>query len=194
MSKLKKRIEFPVEVLREILDYDPELGELTWKVRKLDSEWWSPSGAKCFNTQRSGKVAGFNKPIKNRDYVRKEMKLPDGKNYICHRVIWAWMTGEWPTCLVDHIDQDPTNNRWDNLREVDYHGNQQNVRLRSDNAAGYVGVYWNKRTACWVSQTTFKGEKLIEESSTLLDAVAARIRQQKHFKFSESHGKPKNDV
>lgn len=188
---MKERIEFPVDVLREILDYDPSTGVMTWKHRPLISDHWTVNGAKSFNTQFAGKVAGFQKPVKNRDYVRVEMKLPNGKNYVQHRVIWAWMTGAWPESLVDHIDQDPLNNRWDNLRSADYHDNQQNVRLRSDNAVGYVGVYWLKTQQKWVAQTAYKGEKLRATCDTLLDAVATRMRQQKHFGFSDNHGKRK---
>ena len=38
------------------------------------------------------------------------------KSYLSHRIIWKWMTGEDPPRQIDHIDRNPHNNRWENLR------------------------------------------------------------------------------
>jgi hypothetical protein len=34
----------------------------------------------------------------------------DGRRYLEHRVIWFYMTGEWPAENIDHIDGDSANN------------------------------------------------------------------------------------
>ena len=106
--------------VRELLSYDPETGFFTW----LLARGCVPAGA----------IAGS---IDNRR-VRFGV---DGRYYLAHRLAWLWMTGEWPTADIDHIDGDPANNRWSNLRDVNRSTNVQNVRrARKNNKAGLLGV------------------------------------------------------
>lgn len=191
MSNGKQRIEFPAEVLRDILDYDPDIGVLTWKVRDICSEHWTEGGARNFNAQFAGKEAGFLKPVKNRDYVRREMKLPDGRNYLCHRVIWAWMTGEWPSELIDHKDQDPLNNRWDNLQESTYAGNQLNVRRRADNVSGIVGMSWSRGHKEWMVSIQKGEERHTLRTKDLFEACCFRRYKEAEMGFSDNHGMEK---
>ncbi len=39
----------------------------------------------------------------------------DGKSWLRHKLIFALFTGEWPD-MIDHEDQDRTNDRFENLR------------------------------------------------------------------------------
>ena len=43
--------------------------------------------------------------------------------YLAHRLAWLYVTGSWPSQDIDHIDGDPTNNRFANLREVTHQEN-----------------------------------------------------------------------
>lgn len=54
----------------------------------------------------------------------------DGKLYYAHQLAWLYVTGEWPDHLVDHKDQDGTNNRWKNLRKSNPQKNQYNREAR----------------------------------------------------------------
>lgn len=40
----------------------------------------------------------------------------DEIRYGAHDLAWLWMTGEWPTTAIEHINGDPSDNRWQNLR------------------------------------------------------------------------------
>ena len=45
-------------------------------------------------------------------------------------VVFAWITGRWPIqgMEIDHIDRNPFNQRWYNLREVTRRQNMQNTK------------------------------------------------------------------
>lgn len=93
--------------LRELLDYNPETGEFTWKVTRR-------------GRAAAGSVAGS--PIGN-GYIRVHV---DGRKYRAHRLAFFYMTGEWPKDEVDHKDLNKSNNAWDNLRESTHTQNMQN--------------------------------------------------------------------
>ncbi|WP_428999737.1 HNH endonuclease signature motif containing protein [Stenotrophomonas maltophilia] len=46
--------------------------------------------------------------------------------YRQHRLAWLYMTGQWPSGEIDHINHDRSDNRWHNLRDVSHQANQQN--------------------------------------------------------------------
>lgn len=50
-----------------------------------------------------------------------------GRHYRGHHIAWRLYYGEWPTCQIDHKDNDKTNNKKDNLREVKGALNRINV-------------------------------------------------------------------
>jgi hypothetical protein len=48
------------------------------------------------------------------------------------------MTGKWPDAEIDHVDRDPSNDAWANLREATSSENKWN---RDTGYSGYRGVY-----------------------------------------------------
>lgn len=74
-----------------------------------------------------------------------QITLSDGSQRKAHRLAWLYMNGEFPNGILDHIDGDRTNNKWDNLREVTYSQNSMNSRFRKNNTSGYKGVSFDKR-------------------------------------------------
>ncbi len=68
-----------------------------------------------------------------------------------HILIWAWMTGEWPKDQIDHRDEDPSNNKWDNLREATKSQNMMNIAKIKSNTSGYKGVCFNKMAQKWMA-------------------------------------------
>ena len=111
------------ERLRELLHYDSETGFFRWIVKR--------SGIR---RDRNGAAGG---PDGN-GYLRIRV---DGVFFPAHRLAWLYMTGEMPRGIIDHIDGDIHNNRFNNLRDVTYEFNNQNKRratIRSK--TGLLGV------------------------------------------------------
>ena len=84
--------------LYELLEYNPDTGEFTWKV---DRKRLAKAGTKAGSKNGSG-------------YIQISV---DGKLYLAHRLAWFYCFQEWPV-LLDHINRDRADNRLDNLREV----------------------------------------------------------------------------
>lgn len=94
--------------LQNILHYDPETGIWIW-VRPANH-----------NSRLTGKQAGNLRP----DGYRT-IRI-DGVAYYASRLACLWMLGRWPDEEMDHIDRDPSNDRWNNLREADSSLNKRN--------------------------------------------------------------------
>lgn len=87
-------------------EYNPQTGEVIWKYR--------PDMPNNINARLAGKPAGY---VNFEGYRWLEWK--EGGARIRHSaaaVIWFMMTGEWPALEVDHVNRDPLDNRWENLR------------------------------------------------------------------------------
>lgn len=111
-----------VERLRELFHCEPETGVLTWQVNK--------------GPFLAGDVVG--RTVAKGKYPRVGI---DGKRYIQSRVVWAMTTGEWPKHVIDHIDRNPLNTRFSNLRDVTQSKNCFNARMKTNNTTGYQGVF-----------------------------------------------------
>lgn len=72
-----------------------------------------------------------------------------GKKYYAHRLAFLYMTGKFPTDEVDHINLDPTDNRFENLRESTHWQNQWNKPVTSANRSGFKGVHFSQKDRVW---------------------------------------------
>jgi hypothetical protein len=118
------------ERLKELLTYDPETGVFVWVTRPSKSI-------------KVGDVAGSFRP----DGYR-QIQI-DGAQFRAHRLAWLYMTGTFPPDQIDHIDRNPTNNQFTNLRAVTGSENQHNSGKPKDNTSGYRGVSYDKRDKKW---------------------------------------------
>ncbi len=126
--------------LLECFEYNEEIGTLTWKVRPIHHFKGSSRYQKAWNTRWSGKLAGA---IDSKGYY---VILLDKKMCRAHRLIWKIMTGEDSKLEIDHIDNNPKNNVWGNLREATRTENCRNVRKHKNSESDYKGVrYHNYR-------------------------------------------------
>lgn len=119
--------------LREMLSYNPESGTFTWLTQP---------GRR---TDLVGSVAGSKKPRSD----RRLTIMVDGANRFAHRLAFLYMTGRWPTGEIDHIDGNPSNNCWANLREVSRETNAQNQRkAQKRSKTGLLGVHPKRDKFC----------------------------------------------
>lgn len=105
--------------VRELLDYNPDNGELTWRLQ----------------TSRRVKVGDVAGSAHNQGYITVGI---DGVRWLTHHVVWVWWYGEMPDGDVDHINRDRSDNRISNLRCVSRSDNLLNARHK--NATGFTGV------------------------------------------------------
>lgn len=165
-SPYKRATRSPDQLLdqieaRRLFDYDPETGALRWRARADRERDW--------NTRFSGAEAGA-VGLNGRRYVRLGDKL-----YLAHRLIWLWMTGEWPVHQIDHVNREPEDNRWDNLRAATNQQNQLNTGLRSTNKSGIKGVDWDERKRAWRAMITVDyKQQFLGYFTTIEEATAAR--------------------
>lgn len=144
----------PVEELRAIINYDPETGICTWAANR---------GTKI----RPGMVAGCKNTL---GYYFIGI---NGRRYYTHRIAFALMTGAWPDALVDHIDMDPANNRWSNLRLATKSENMRNRGKQRNNTSGAKGVSLKENGVFAVELWLNKKKHYIGRFSTLAEAEAA---------------------
>lgn len=108
------------ERLREILDYNPETGDFTWKIQ-LSSK------------TTIGKVAGS---IKESGYIYIRI---NGQDYLAHKLAWFYMHGEW--IRIDHKNSHGSANWLSNLRPATSQENNRNSTVHFNSISGIKGVY-----------------------------------------------------
>lgn len=137
------------ERLKELLSYDPLTGVFLWKVNRRG------------RFAKAGAIAGY--PDQKDGYL---CICVDQRQYRLHRLAWFYMTGEWPSEQIDHIDLDKTNNRFANLREATHRQNQHNRPKR--------GYTFDKRRNAFVAQIRIDGKhKYLGQFNTAAEATAA---------------------
>ena len=141
----------PFELANEYWNYNPETGVFIrkWRDRKhfkSDRSW------KRWNTIYAGKIAGC-----DRDDEYRAIEV-NGNKYLAHRLAWLLHDGEWPEDQIDHINNDPANNRIENLREATHAQNLKNGSSRKGSISKYLGVSWNKEKNKWQAHITCDGK------------------------------------
>lgn len=150
------------DVLRQLLDYDHRTGDLVWKHRDASAFTSTPTHsaealAKQFNTSWAGKRA-----LGALDSVGYRSGRLLSSQVRAHRVIWKMVYGYEPK-LIDHINQDKTDNRLCNLREVDKAMNSLNRKKKR--------ISWDKSRNKWQVYCRFKGQTKNRRCKTFCEAV-----------------------
>ncbi len=153
--------------LREVLHYDPDTGIFIRCANVFAGQHASVKIA-C-----AGDVAGYYRPD---GYLEINV---DGCRYYGHRLAWLYMTGAWPAQQIDHRDNDPSNNRWSNLRDVSPSVNQENKASAYRNSkTGVRGITVCKQTGRFI---VFIKRRNVGRFRTLDDAIAARAAAEREF-------------
>jgi hypothetical protein len=128
--------------VRELLNYDPETGIFTRKVRTAQRH--QVGDRACGNPIRTG-------------HLRVAF---DSTKYLAHRVAWLYVYGKWPQFDIDHINGIPSDNRIKNLRDVPNRINRQNMRsAKGDNASGLLGVTEHVKGRQWRASIHLDGKR-----------------------------------
>lgn len=150
--------------LKDVLSYNEIDGIFTWKLAL----------SKRISV---GSVAGT--PTA-KGYIKIRI---DYSYYQAHILAWYYMTGEWPSEMLDHINGVGTDNRMTNLRLADSAQNNANSRMRKDNTSGVKGVWFDKSKNKWVARIKFYG-KVTRKQFETLEAASTWITEQRQ----EIHG------
>jgi hypothetical protein len=111
----------------------------------------------------------------------------DRERIYLHCLIWFLVTGEWPTADIDHVNDDPADNRWANLREASRSQNLMNKRRDGRNTSGVKGVYFDKSRLKWCAEIKAGAiRERLGRFDRIEDAAAAvlRARQRLHGEFA----------
>jgi hypothetical protein len=119
------------EYLRNRLRYEPETGFLFWRR-------YEPMGL-AWNSRNAGKRTGALHGHNSKPWTLRRRLMIDKSYYTETHVIWAMMTGVWPTLTIDHINRIGTDNRFENLRLATME-QQRGNQAHKPNASGFLGV------------------------------------------------------
>ena len=152
--------------LKTHFNYDQETGIFSRKVKVSNR---SEIGKPLLAGKNSGRIIIH---IKN-------------KVYKAHHLAWVYVYGVWPK-EIDHINNDPTDNRISNLRESTRSENLYNKRKTKKNKSGVKGVSWDEDRKKWFVRIGFNGKNYaLGRYENFNDAVSviteARKKHHKDF-------------
>lgn len=126
--------ETEIAEIKNSLQYDPETGRVVWLK--------AGSGNRL-----AGKTAGCRR-ADGYVLIRVGAKLRGA-----HRIAVILMTGSDPIGVVDHINGDPSDNRWSNLRVCSQRNNRANSKTQTrPKSSKYKGVTWFAQRKKWMAK------------------------------------------
>ena len=108
-----------------------------------------------FIEKKTGKVKNET-PITAQHRYQRVVVL--GKAYPLHRLVFLYHHGFLPK-IIDHADNDRSNNRIENLREVTQQQNCLNRKAHKNNKSGAKNVHWEANMKKWRVLVTVDGKR-----------------------------------
>ena len=155
------------ERLKEVLDYNQNTGIFTWVKPNIKSPY------------KKGCQAGSNA-------TGYTIICIDRKSYAAHRLAWFYVNGYWPK-IIDHINNNPLDNAFHNLRESTNSENSFNMKLTKRNTTGIKGVTWDKVRQKWFAEIKAFGKKIFLgrfQDKELAELVVSEARSKYHKEFA----------
>lgn len=128
--------------VRSLFSYSESEGVVYWLPRENEPNW---------NSKNAGKAAGYKITS---GYIQIGLKINDRRFYIKRsRFIVSIHNNGWidEDLVVDHINRDPIDDRFINLRVCNQGNNSKNKKLYANNTSGFKGVSLSK-AGTWVAQ------------------------------------------
>jgi hypothetical protein len=153
------------------LKYDPETGFL-------------------FKKDKHGKFnkTGFNRCRKERNNEPWMQVISfEGIQYPAHRIIWLIMTGDDPAPFtIDHIDRNPFNNKWENLRLADLKLQAQNREWIA--TKGHKGIAFHKATQKWQVRVREGNKRIYLGVYKTKEEAIKRLKEYEKIQRAEDSG------
>lgn len=162
---MSSKTKISIDRVKELLQYEAETGNLIWKEDIFCGR------GKGRPVVRKGDIAGYLNP---QGYLEVGI---DSYIYKGHTLSFVINHGRWPVARLDHRDQNKSNNRIDNLREVTATENSQNCHQPNETpkrTSSSRGVYWDKSTGFWRAKIT-ANKKTLYLGSFRSEEEAAKV-------------------
>ena len=162
-----------LETLSKLMEYNPRTGSLVWI-------------SKIYRGHHAvGDQVGYIHNNENISYYRTTVY---GTRYLAHKLCVLLMTGVYPEGVVDHIDGNGLNNKWNNLRVVTNAINGRNCKINKNNTTGHIGV--NKFKDKFRVRLKHEGKEIhIGIFNNIDDAVVAAKEAYAKYGFHPNHGR-----
>lgn len=155
--------------LKEELTYDPTSGLFT--------------SNRAIRGRRKGAVCGC---VDKDGYIQIRVRYT---LYRAHRLAFLYMTGQFPSVDVDHINQTRSDNSWGNLRNADATINSRNSKLYKTNKSGIPGVRFMNERGKWKAEICVNYRNVhLGYFKTITDAADARKSAEALNEFHPNHG------
>ena len=187
---MKIKVELTQELIKSVLHYNKHTGDFTWKFRGRDYFKCNQSFL-SWNKRFAGEVAGTK--VK-RTWTSYLAIVINGHPFRAHRLAMIYAGHDLKEKdIVDHINGNGLDNKYDNLRVVNFESNSKNARKASNNTSGVTGVSYIKNINKWrASGMKNKSRCLLGNFKNKDDAINARKNFEKENGYHENHGKERN--
>ncbi len=126
--------------LKKIICYAPDEGAFYWLVNNRHP--------KARIGMRAGRI----------NVLGRAQIGYQGTQLFVHRLVWLFETGKWPVGMIDHIDGNPLNNTFCNLRESSHKLNGQNQQAVRNGKL--LGASWHKGKNKYIAAIKLDGKRI----------------------------------